>query len=155
MFLLTTSLVFMSTTSRGDETTAPKAGPDVTEPTPDKPGKDQKPETPAKPENPGNPEKPEVVERPEPQMPEEVKAKVDAFRTAREKYLAEKNEAVRARRQELTQEQRVELKERVKASQEDYRKRLREIKDDFKSKKEAGELLEAAKEKKRDRRGED
>lgn len=88
-------------------------------------------------------------------MPEEVKAKVDAFRTAREKYLAEKNEAVRARRQELTQEQRVELKERVKASQEDYRKRLREIKDDFKSKKEAGELLEAAKEKKRDRRGED
>jgi hypothetical protein len=88
-------------------------------------------------------------------IPVDVKAKVEAFRTEREKYLAQKNEAVRSRRETLTQEQKAEIREKIKVTQEEYRKRLSEIKEDFKNKKESGELIDAAKDKKNNRRGED
>lgn len=83
------------------------------------------------------PATPGVPDRPGPpagsQPPAEVKDKVDAFKQARESFLAKQRELAGAKRQQLTEEQRQALIETIKANQQELRARIDEIKNEFRN----------------------
>jgi len=72
--------------------------------------------------------------------------------------LARQRELAATKRADLTAEQLQDLKEKLKANQEDLRSRLSEIRENFKNKGDVSEIIDAAKDKSgggKPRRGQD
>ena len=86
---------------------------------------------------PMTPQRPEMPARPtvggQIQPPAEVKDKVEAFKLAREAFLAKQKELAGTSRERLTEEQRQALLENIKVNQQEFRSRINEIKDEFRN----------------------
>ena len=104
-----------------------------------------------RPDNPGHPANPDHTQTPAP-----VKAKLDAFKAARDRYLENKKN-LSLPRNGMTEEQRQALLEAQKANREDLQQRMQEMKDEFRNK-ELNDIIDAARkaaEGARKRRGDD
>ena len=88
-------------------------------------------------DSPGHPTNPD-----HPQTPGPVKVKLDAFKAAREKYLANKKNLT-LNRSDLTEAQRQALLEAQKANREEFQQRMQEIKAEFRNK-ELNDIIDAA-----------
>lgn len=99
------------------------------------------------------PVRPPQVDAPWPSQ--EVQDKIAAFRAARDAFLAKQRALAKTSRRSLTEEQRQQLLEAIKANQQEFRDRLLEIKEEFRNR-QMDEVIDAAKratEEIRDRRG--